>query len=147
MESRGGEDFSPRSPSRSLHSFLINKGMNIQIATEDAFCNRHDAFCVYRIGVRTHCVSLIAQIGGRCMLRFLQRDAISVEKEKISQILNQTSIFSIPAGVWEAMAGTKVWFIWGPSYLTCIIALHSSCCVFSYPENKKRIFSHRISKT
>ena len=28
------------------------------------------------------------------MLRFLQRDAISVEKEKISQILNQTSIFN-----------------------------------------------------
>ena len=64
------------------------------------------------------------------MLRFLQRDAISVEKEKISQILNQTSIFSIPAGVWEAMAGTKVWFIWGPSYLTSIIVLPSYCVYF-----------------
>ena len=91
MESRGGKDSSPQNPSRSLHSSLINQGRKFLIAKEEAFCNRHDFFCAYRIGVRTHCVSLTAQIGGRCMLRFLQRDAISVEKE-ISQILNQTSI-------------------------------------------------------
>ena len=92
VESRGGEDSSPQNPSRSLHSSLINQGRKFLIAKEEAFCNRHDFFCAYRIGVRTHCVSLTAQIGGRCMLRFLQRVGISVEKRNFT---NSESNFNL----------------------------------------------------